>query len=100
MLNFSGRRRQEFIEQKKERQLLRLKIGKTNILKGEQRTNKRNEKLKERFKLESQRMRGYELIFPCVDKTKKEKYDQYLKKSNEIWDDLYTGKHRRIKYIE
>jgi hypothetical protein len=37
-------------------------------------------------------MRGYELIFPCVDKTKRSIYDTFLKSSNEIWDDFYKGK--------
>jgi hypothetical protein len=48
--------------------------------------------LQERFKHESTRMRGYELIYPCLDKTKLHSYDQMLKKSNEIFDEFTTGK--------
>ncbi len=37
-------------------------------------------------------MRGYELIYPCLDKAKLYSYEQMLKKSNEIFDEFTTGK--------
>ena len=42
-------------------------------------------------------MRGYELLYPCTDKTLKQEYDNYLKKSQEIWDDFFVGKNKPIR---
>ena len=39
-------------------------------------------------------MRGYELIYPCEDAKKNALFDQMLKKSNDIWDEFTTGKHK------
>jgi hypothetical protein len=49
-------------------------------------------KLQERFQFESQKMTGYELIFPCGDKSKMTSYESMLKKANELWDDFNIGK--------
>jgi hypothetical protein len=37
-------------------------------------------------------MRGYELIYPCSDKVKLERYEKLLQISNNIFDDFTTGK--------
>lgn len=37
-------------------------------------------------------MRGYELIFPTMDKEKSEKYDMFINKSQDLWDEFYMGK--------
>lgn len=39
-------------------------------------------------------MRGYELIYPSSDKTKNAMYDKLIAKSNDIWDEFTTGKHK------
>jgi len=37
-------------------------------------------------------MRGYELIYPCAEKESTQKYEMYLEKSSELWDEFYMGK--------
>jgi putative sterol carrier protein len=58
----------------------------------EEREKIRLEKLHERFKFESTRMRGYELIYPSNNKIKNTQYEKLLQKSNDIWDEFTTGK--------
>ncbi len=57
----------------------------------------KKQQLEKRFELEGVKMKGlgYELIYPCCDKNKKQSYDLILKKSNEIWDDFTTNKKKR-----
>jgi putative sterol carrier protein len=59
----------------------------------------RKEKLAERFKFESTRMRGYELIFPSSDKPRNANYERLVAKSNEIWDEFTTGKAKHKQRI-
>jgi hypothetical protein len=42
-------------------------------------------------------MRGYELIYPCTDKSLKQEYELYLKKSQEHWEDYFVGKNKPIR---
>jgi hypothetical protein len=65
----------------------------------EERETLKKEKLAERFKYESTRMGGYELIFPCADKEQNKSYEAMLKKSNDIFDDFSMGKNKR-KLVE
>ena len=57
----------------------------------------KEEKLKERFEFENHQIRvggenRYELIFPSLyDESKNSKYEDFLKKANEIWDEFTTG---------
>jgi len=44
-------------------------------------------------------MRGYELIYPCPDKAKNDKYEEMIKKSQELWDDFYVGKNKRKEQL-
>ena len=37
-------------------------------------------------------MRGYELIYPCPEKEGMIKYETYIEKSSELWDEFYMGK--------
>jgi hypothetical protein len=37
-------------------------------------------------------MRGYELIYPSQEKETMAKYESYLEKSSELWDEFYMGK--------
>jgi hypothetical protein len=45
-------------------------------------------------------MGGYELIYPSSSQELNEKYDMFLMKSNEIWDDFTTGKRGMAKKAE
>ena len=36
-------------------------------------------------------MGGYELIFPSKDEEKNKKYEMFIQKANELWDDFTTG---------
>jgi hypothetical protein len=54
----------------------------------------KRERLAERFKFESTRMRGYELIYPCSDKARNAEFEVMLNKANELWDDFTTGKKK------
>lgn len=73
----------------------RILTGKQAKMTPEEREVKKQQKLKERFKFEAKRMRGYELIYPCANAERAEKFEQMIKKSNEIWDEFTTGKHRK-----
>ena len=44
-------------------------------------------------------MKGYELIYPCPDKVKNDKYDEMIDKSQELWDEFYVGKNRRKEQL-
>jgi len=39
-------------------------------------------------------MSGYELIFPCGDRSRLQQYEVLLKKANELWDDFNIGKQK------
>lgn len=65
----------------------------------------REDKLKERFDFEKGREGGYELIFPvpgespdAVDKNKK--YETFLKKANDLWDEFTTGRKQLVPGVE
>ena len=53
MLNFSNKKRKEFIMQRKEKMEIRLRTGKTSKLPAAERERLRQQKLAERFKYES-----------------------------------------------
>jgi hypothetical protein len=57
----------EHIQTKKEEMEKRILTGKTIKIGGEDREKLRQEKLKERYEFEKDRMGGYELIYPCKD---------------------------------
>ena len=80
------------IKLRDERTEERIRTGKVFKMTPEEREVKKQEALKERFKYESTRMRGYELIYPCSDKVKLERYEKLLQISNTIFDDFTTGK--------
>lgn len=42
-------------------------------------------------------MRGYELIYPCSNKVKLDKYEKLLQRSNDIFDEFTTGKGTKLK---
>ena len=64
LLNCSYENRVQHIQTKKEEMEKRIRTGKTQKIGGEDREKLRQEKLKERFEYEKDRMGGYELIFP------------------------------------
>jgi hypothetical protein len=63
-LNCSYEKRTEYIQTKKEEMEKRIRTGKTLKIVGEDREKLRQEKLKERYDFEKNRIGGYELIFP------------------------------------
>lgn len=63
----------------------------------------REERLKERFDFEKGREGGYELIYPMPgdDERSSEgnrKYDMYIKKANDLWDEFTTGRKSVKEY--
>ena len=47
---------------------------------------------------EDSRMGGYERIFPCKDEEMNQKYEGFIVKANELWDEFTTGgKSKRVK---
>lgn len=97
LLNFSYAKRKHLIRDLQEKTMERILTGKVNRISHEQRERLRNEKLQERFKFESTRMRGFELIYPSNDRVKNQLYQKLILKSNDIWDEFTTGKlkHRQ-----
>ena len=69
----------------------RIRTGKIIKIGGEDREKLRQERLKERFEYEEDKMGGYELIYPCKDEEKNKQYEAFIKKANDLWDDFTTG---------
>lgn len=95
MLNFSYAKRIQVIKERTEKIQNRILTGKTVKVTGDDREKLRQEQLAKRFKFESTRLRGYELIYPSSDKARNAKYELQIKKANEIWDEFTTGKGKR-----
>lgn len=91
LLNCSYSKRIEHIKRKKEEMQKRILTGKTCKIGGEDKEKLRQEKLDERFEFEKHRMGGYELIFPSTDESVNHKYDGFIQKANDLWDDFTTG---------
>jgi hypothetical protein len=86
----------QLIKDLKERTKERIWTGKINKISVEEKEKLKQEKLEARFKFESTRTRGYELIYPSSNKEKNLLYNKLIEKSNEIWDDFTTGKRKQI----
>ena len=80
------------VKQRRDKIETRIRTGKTLKMTPMEREKLRQQKLQERFKFEAERMAGYELIFPCGDRSRTTNYETLLKKSHEIWDDFNLGK--------
>lgn len=50
--------------------------------------------LNKRYKYESTRMGGYELIYPSSSDELNQVYEMLINKANDIWDEFTTGKNR------
>lgn len=48
---------------------------------------------------ESTKIKGYELIYPSADQSKNDKYNELIRKSQDLWDDFYVGKNRKKEQI-
>lgn len=81
----------EYIQLKKEEMEKRILTGKTTKVGGEDREKLRQEKLRERYEFERDRMGGYELIFPSSDENRNKDYESFIQKANDLWDDFTTG---------
>jgi hypothetical protein len=44
-------------------------------------------------------MKGYELIYPSPDKGKNDKYEEMIKKSQDLWEEFYMGKNKRKEQL-
>jgi len=75
MLNFSYAKRQQVVKERTEKIKNRILTGKIAKMTPEEREVKKQELLQKRFKFESTRMRGYELIYPSSDKQRNLKYE-------------------------
>ena len=69
----------------------RILTGKTQKIGGEDKERLRQEKLKERYEFEKDRMGGYELVFPCQNEERNKQYEGFIQKANDLWDDFTTG---------
>jgi len=78
MLNFNYAKRQQVIKERTEQIKSRILTGKNVKMTPEEREIKRQSLLQKRFKFESTRMRGYELIYPSSDKQRNQKYEQQI----------------------
>jgi tubulin polyglutamylase TTLL6/13 len=94
LLNFNHEHRIKCIKEFEERTKDRILTGKVYKMTNFEREKAKQEALLIRFKHESTRMRGYELIFPSNDKVKNSLYEKLLLKSNEIFDEFTTGKNK------
>jgi len=78
LLNCSNEKRMEHIQMKKEEMEKRILTGKTTKVGSEDREKLRQEKLKERYEFEKDRMGGYELIFPSSDENRNKDYESFI----------------------
>jgi tubulin polyglutamylase TTLL6/13 len=78
LLNFSYEHRMKCIKEFEERTKDRILTGKVYKMTNFEREKAKQEALLIRFKHESTRMRGYELIFPSNDKVKNSLYEKLL----------------------
>ena len=39
------------------------------------------------------------MIYPSADQAKNEKYNELIRKSQDLWDDFYVGKNRKKEQI-
>ena len=86
------------IAEQQQRMKERILTGKICKMTNEERDKLKQEKLQERFKFESTRMRGYELIYPSSDPEKNAMYDKMITKANDIWDEFTTGKRHKQRH--
>jgi len=98
ILNVSYERKMNFVRWQREEQDRRIYTGRTSKMSfGGDRNKVREEKLKERFEFEKGRTGGYELIYPAPGETpeskeKNKRYEAYIKKANDLWDEFTTGR--------
>jgi len=78
LLNSSVEKREHFIKVKKEEVERRIRTGKSTKFIGEDREKMRQEKLKERFAFEEQRMGGFDLIYPSKDEDQNRQYEMFI----------------------
>ena len=72
----------------------RIRTGKHHKIEPEERARRRDEQLKARFAYEAKRTGQWELIYPWPEAARNSRYDGYVRKAQEIWDDFTTGRRR------
>ena len=91
MLNASAKKRRDFTERNRKKMQMRILTGKQPKMDPEAKEKLRQKKLEDRFKFESDRMGGYEMIYPCQDADRNTTYEGFIKKQQELWDEFTTG---------
>ena len=92
LLNVSADARALSEQMQKEAMERRIRTGKTTKVTVEGREKLKSQKIQERSRFEKSRTGGYELIFPNQENDMvNKKYEQFLLKANELWDDFTTG---------
>ena len=94
------------INEKQKQAALRILTGKQEKIDAETKKKLKDESLHQRFEYERQVLRcgssnGYEMIHPSpMSEELNVKYEMFLKKANDIWDEFTTGnkgqKHKKV----
>lgn len=100
LLNVDPERRKKIVEQKQKKMQERILTGKQQKIDLNVKEQLRQQKLKERFayeekQLKKQSVSGYELIYPGPNSELNAKYELYIKKAQDLWDDFTTGKKKQ-----
>mmetsp|Transcript_39798 Transcript_39798/g.60989 ORF Transcript_39798/g.60989 Transcript_39798/m.60989 type:complete len:125 (+) Transcript_39798:1567-1941(+) len=84
----------------------RILTGKQEKMDHDTRQKLKDQKLDERFQFEMQQMRSgsgnnFEIIFPSLyDEEQNKKYEVYIKRANDIWDEFTTGAKGKKKIFD
>ena len=81
MLNCSAAKRQKILRQQEALMQSRIRTGKQQKIEPEERARRRAEQLKARFAYEAKRRGQWELIYPCRDIARCNRYDGYVRKA-------------------
>ena len=73
----------------------RILTGKQAKMEPEEKARLRDEKLKKRFAYEEKRRGQWELIYPWPEEAQNERYGEFIRRAQEIWDEFTTGKGKR-----
>ena len=99
LLNLSHKRKSDYIKTERQNFQQRTRTGKSVYkLTPEQKEEKRKEIDKKRDELEKDLLGGYELIYPLEDtpqnKETRELYEQFIEKSQQIYDKFNIGRKK------
>ena len=81
MMNCSAAKRKKILKQQEALLQYRIRTGKQQKIEPEERARRRAELLKARFAYEAKRTGQWELIYPCTDIARCNRYDGYVRKA-------------------